>query len=40
MEEMFAMMSKLPAAVRNNGGGHWNHYLFWTLMKQNGKTNR
>jgi len=36
MEEMFAMMSKLPAAVRNNGGGHWNHSLFWTLMKQNG----
>jgi Fe-Mn family superoxide dismutase len=36
LEEMFAMMSKLPAAVRNNGGGHWNHSLFWTLMKQNG----
>lgn len=36
MEEMFAMMSKLPAVVRNNGGGHWNHSLFWTLMKQNG----
>lgn len=36
MEEMFAMISKLPAAVRNNGGGHWNHSLFWTLMKQNG----
>jgi superoxide dismutase, Fe-Mn family len=36
LEEMFKMMSKLPAAVRNNGGGHWNHSLFWTLMKQNG----
>lgn len=34
--EMFSNMSKLPAAVRNNGGGHWNHSLFWTLMKQNG----
>lgn len=36
LEEMFKTISKLPAAVRNNGGGHWNHSLFWTLMKQNG----
>lgn len=39
LEEMFKMISKLPAAVRNNGGGHWNHSLFWTLMKQNGGGN-
>ncbi len=29
-------VSKYPIAVRNNGGGHWNHSLFWTLMKKGG----
>ena len=36
LEELLKNISKHPAAVRNNGGGHWNHSLFWTLMKQNG----
>jgi Fe-Mn family superoxide dismutase len=25
----------IRTAVRNNGGGHWNHALFWTLMAPN-----
>ena len=38
LEAMFAGMSKLPKAVRNNGGGHWNHSLFWELMAPQGQT--
>ncbi len=26
----------IRTAVRNSGGGHWNHTLFWTLMKKGG----
>jgi Fe-Mn family superoxide dismutase len=39
LEDMFSTISKLPVAVRNNGGGHWNHSLFWTLMKKGGGGN-
>jgi len=35
IEELCANISKHPAAVRNNGGGHYNHSLFWTLMTPN-----
>ncbi len=38
LEEMFAVMSTLPKAVRNNGGGHWNHALFWELLAPQGQT--
>lgn len=36
LEELMANISQLPAAVRNNGGGHWNHTLFWEIMGPNG----
>jgi superoxide dismutase, Fe-Mn family len=36
LEELMANMSKLSPAVRNNGGGHYNHSLFWTVMSPNG----
>ena len=38
LEELFAAMSSLPRAVRNNGGGHWNHSLFWELLAPEGQT--
>ncbi len=36
LEELFANMSKYPMAVRNNGGGHWNHTMFWAIMGPKG----
>lgn len=36
LEELLKSVSKHPAAVRNNGGGHFNHSLFWTVMKKGG----
>lgn len=30
--ELIANISKYPAAVRNNGGGHWNHSFFWEIL--------
>jgi Fe-Mn family superoxide dismutase len=40
VEEIVANISSLPedirTAVRNHGGGHVNHSLFWTIMKKNG----
>lgn len=35
LEELLANISKLPPAVRNNGGGHWNHSMFWEIMAPN-----
>ena len=36
LEQLSRDIAKVPeavrGAVRNNGGGHWNHSLFWELM--------
>lgn len=36
LEEILAGISSAPAAVRNNGGGHWNHAFFWKTLSANG----
>jgi len=40
LEQLLAMLDELPedkqAPVRNNGGGHANHSLFWQIMKPGG----
>ncbi|MDM7322707.1 MAG: superoxide dismutase [Gammaproteobacteria bacterium] len=36
IEELMANVSKLPVAVRNNGGGHYNHSLFWQVLSPDG----
>ncbi len=32
LEELIANAGKISPAVRNNGGGHWNHSFFWELL--------
>ncbi len=32
--ELLKNMSKHPVAVRNNGGGHFNHTFFWQLLSK------
>ena len=35
IEDIIKNISKYPAAVRNNGGGHYNHSLFWNVLGPN-----
>ena len=32
IDELLTKISTLPAVVRNNAGGHWNHSFFWSIM--------
>jgi Fe-Mn family superoxide dismutase len=40
LDELVASLDRMPAdkrtAVRNNGGGHWNHTMFWQIMGPGG----
>jgi len=35
LEELVANAGKISPAVRNNGGGHWNHSFFWKILGPN-----
>ncbi|MGE0407126.1 MAG: superoxide dismutase [Candidatus Korobacteraceae bacterium] len=43
VEELLRNISSVPEAIRtavqNNGGGHYNHTMFWNIMKPNGGGN-
>jgi Fe-Mn family superoxide dismutase len=40
IDELMKSLDRVPeairTAVRNNGGGHWNHSMFWKIMKKGG----
>jgi Fe-Mn family superoxide dismutase len=36
IEDLLSGISSLPVAVRNNGGGFYNHNLFWEILGPNG----
>lgn len=36
LEEIVAGAGKISPAVRNNGGGHWNHSFFWEILGAGG----
>jgi superoxide dismutase, Fe-Mn family len=36
IEQIMAHISKYPVGVRNNGGGYYNHNLFWTILDPKG----
>ncbi len=36
IDDIVKNISKFPMAVRNNGGGHYNHSMFWTILGPGG----
>lgn len=37
LEEVLKSASEIPTGIRNNGGGHYNHSLFWNILSPAGK---
>jgi Fe-Mn family superoxide dismutase len=35
LDELIKSAGKISPAVRNNGGGHWNHTFFWESLDEN-----
>lgn len=35
LEELIKIAGSISPAVRNNGGGHWNHTFFWEILSPN-----
>jgi superoxide dismutase, Fe-Mn family len=40
LEALLARISKYSVKMRNNGGGHYNHELFWQCMRPKSKDNK
>lgn len=40
LEDVLAKISKYSAKMRNNGGGHYNHELFWQCMRSKNADNK
>lgn len=38
LDSIFENINKMPESIRNNAGGHYNHSLFWKLMKPSATT--
>ncbi len=38
LEQVLASISKYSTKMRNNGGGHYNHELFWSILQPMGGT--
>lgn len=39
LNEIFSNVSKYPETIRNNGGGYYNHILYWEILKPVARTN-